>query len=72
MNERRYLPPIDAGGSPPPRTACFDARTADYMALTEAGRTWRPKAGRLPRKGNTGQRAARRAQERAASKAVRR
>ena len=61
MSERRYLPPIDAGGTPPPRALpAGDALMADVHTFAKRG-------GALvsPRHG-------RRLQQRRARKAVRR
>ena len=65
MTTARILPAIDPGAAPPPGDKSLDARTEIMLSPADTTRILRPHGGRLPKKGNASQRAARRAQERA-------
>jgi hypothetical protein len=68
------ITPTPRGGSghPSPTTFAFDSRTGGIVSPHDVNLAQRPRAGRIPRKGNVSLRAMRRAEERAARKAVRR
>ena len=65
-------PPVNKNPHPAGRIVAYDTRAGGYVSAQEAGRLQRPRFGRLVRAGNVSPRAARRAQERAERKAVRR
>ena len=61
MSTDRILPTIDAGAAPPAGDKGIDSRNGTVVSPTDVNRFTRPLGGRIPRKGNTSQRAARRA-----------
>ncbi len=61
MTTNRILPTIDAGAAPRPGSRGMDSRNGVMLSPVETNRFTRPQGGRIPRKGNTSQRAARRA-----------